>query len=141
MFISDDSLGLKQAQGLIITGPIAGTSTTRRALRRFLDHEAQPTMNQAATYSATLHYLKAAQATGTKDASRCWPRCVTLPVRMPSPTTAYCAGRQHGAQHVLFGSRRRKVEGPPRDYYKLRAEVPGDQAFRPLKDGGCPAVK
>jgi branched-chain amino acid transport system substrate-binding protein len=27
------------------------------------------------------------------------------------------------------------------DYYKLLAEVPADQAFRPLKDGGCPLVK
>ena len=29
----------------------------------------------------------------------------------------------------------------PWDYYKVLAEVPGDQAFRPLKDGGCPLVK
>jgi branched-chain amino acid transport system substrate-binding protein len=27
------------------------------------------------------------------------------------------------------------------DYYKLVGTVPGDQAFRPLKDGGCPHVK
>jgi branched-chain amino acid transport system substrate-binding protein len=27
------------------------------------------------------------------------------------------------------------------DYYKLLAEVPSDQAFRPLRDGGCPLVK
>jgi len=28
----------------------------------------------------------------------------------------------------------------PWDYYKVLAEVPGDQVFRPLKDGGCPLV-
>lgn len=25
-------------------------------------------------------------------------------------------------------------------YYKVLAEVPGDDAFRPMKDGGCPLV-
>src|SRR5438270_308906 len=27
------------------------------------------------------------------------------------------------------------------DYYKVRATIPADQAFRPLADGGCPLVK
>ena len=27
------------------------------------------------------------------------------------------------------------------DYYKLRATIPADQAFRPEKDGDCPLVK
>ena len=26
------------------------------------------------------------------------------------------------------------------DFYKLRATIPADEAFRPLKDGGCPLV-
>ena len=29
----------------------------------------------------------------------------------------------------------------PYDYYKIRATIPADQAFRPLKDGECPLVK
>jgi branched-chain amino acid transport system substrate-binding protein len=33
-----------------------------------------------------------------------------------------------------------KQRNTPGDYYKLLAEVPGDQAFRPIKDGGCPLV-
>ena len=28
----------------------------------------------------------------------------------------------------------------PWDYYKLRATIPAAEAFRPLKDGGCPLV-
>ena len=28
----------------------------------------------------------------------------------------------------------------PWDYYKVRATIPADQAFRPLKEGGCPLV-
>ena len=27
------------------------------------------------------------------------------------------------------------------DFYNIRATIPGDQAFRPLKDGHCPFVK
>ena len=27
------------------------------------------------------------------------------------------------------------------DLYKLIATIPGDQAFRPLNEGGCPLVK
>jgi len=29
----------------------------------------------------------------------------------------------------------------PYDYYKLLATIPAEEAFRPLKDGGCPLVK
>ena len=27
------------------------------------------------------------------------------------------------------------------EYYKLRATIPADEAFRPQADGGCPLVK
>jgi branched-chain amino acid transport system substrate-binding protein len=27
------------------------------------------------------------------------------------------------------------------DFYKLREVIPGDQAFRPLKDSACPLVR
>ena len=29
----------------------------------------------------------------------------------------------------------------PGDFYKVRATIPAAEAFRPLKDGGCPLVK
>jgi branched-chain amino acid transport system substrate-binding protein len=28
----------------------------------------------------------------------------------------------------------------PWDYYKILGVIPGDQAFRPLTEGGCPRV-
>ncbi|HML07773.1 MAG TPA: ABC transporter permease, partial [Xanthobacteraceae bacterium] len=28
----------------------------------------------------------------------------------------------------------------PFDYFKILATIPAEQAFRPLKDGGCPLV-
>jgi branched-chain amino acid transport system substrate-binding protein len=29
----------------------------------------------------------------------------------------------------------------PYDYFKIRATIPAEQAFRPLQDGGCSLVK
>ena len=29
----------------------------------------------------------------------------------------------------------------PWDYYKLRATIPAEEAFRPIAEGGCPLVK
>jgi branched-chain amino acid transport system substrate-binding protein len=29
----------------------------------------------------------------------------------------------------------------PWDYFKVRATIPADEAFRPLSEGGCPLVK
>ena len=29
----------------------------------------------------------------------------------------------------------------PWDYYKILSTIPGDQAFRPLDEGGCPLVR
>jgi branched-chain amino acid transport system substrate-binding protein len=29
----------------------------------------------------------------------------------------------------------------PGDYYKLRAAIPADEAFRPAKEGNCPVTK
>ena len=41
----------------------------------------------------------------------------------------------------LFEVKKPEESKGPWDYYKLLAEVPGDQAFRPIKDGGCPLIK
>jgi branched-chain amino acid transport system substrate-binding protein len=146
MFISDvHSLGLKQAQGLIITEAYYWdlNDKTRAFGKRFFDRvKRMPTMNQAATYSATLHYLKAAQAAGTRDARPVMAKMRETPVR--DAFTDNGVLREDGRMvHSMFLFQVKKPEESkgPWDYYKLLAEVPGDQAFRPLKDGGCPLVK
>ena len=69
MFISDiHSLGLKLGQGLIITEAFYWdlNDKTRAFGTRFFERmKRMPTMNQASTYSATLHYLNAVKAAGT----------------------------------------------------------------------------
>ncbi len=146
MFISDvHSLGLKQAQGLIVTEAYYWdlNDKTRAFGKRFMERvKRMPTMNQAATYSATLHYLKAVQAAGTRDTKTVMAKMRELPVR--DAFTDNGVLREDGRMvHSMFLFQVKKPEESkgPWDYYKLLAEVPGDQAFRPLKDGGCPLVK
>ncbi|WP_322516702.1 ABC transporter substrate-binding protein [Rhodopseudomonas palustris] len=146
MFISDiHSLGLKMANGLIITEAYYWdlNDRTREFGRKFYDKmKRMPTMNQAATYSATLHYLKAVKAAGTRDTKTVLAKMREMPVRDAFTNNGFL--REDGRMvHSMFLFEVKKPEesNAPWDYYKLLAEVPGDQAFRPLKDGGCPLVK
>jgi branched-chain amino acid transport system substrate-binding protein len=146
MFISDiHSLGLKLAQGLIITEAYYWdlNDRTRAFGKRFFERtKRMPTMNQAATYSATLHYLNAVKAAGTKDTKPVLAKMRETPVR--DAFTDNGVVREDGRMvHSMFLFEVKKPEESkgPWDYYKLLAEVPGDQAFRPMKDGGCPLIK
>ncbi|MGP9812162.1 ABC transporter substrate-binding protein [Rhodopseudomonas sp. NSM] len=146
MFISDiHSLGLKMANGLIITEAYYWdlNDRTREFGKKFYDKmKRMPTMNQAATYSATLHYLKAVKAAGTRDTKAVLAKMREMPVRDAFTNNGFL--REDGRMvHSMFLFEVKKPEESkaPWDYYKLLAEVPGDQAFRPLKDGGCPLVK
>jgi branched-chain amino acid transport system substrate-binding protein len=146
MFISDiHSLGLKLAQGLIITEAYYWdlNDRTRAFGKKFFDRmKRMPTMNQAATYSATLHYLNAVKAAGTRDTKAVLAKMRETPVR--DAFTDNGTLREDGRMvHSMFLFEVKKPEESKGawDYYKLMAEVPGEQAFRPLKDGGCPYLK
>jgi branched-chain amino acid transport system substrate-binding protein len=146
MFISDvHSLGLKLAQGLIITEAYYWdlNDKTRAFGKRFFERmKRMPTMNQAATYSATLHYLKAVRAAGTKETKPVMAKMRATPVRDAFTDNGLL--REDGRMvHSMFLFEVKKPEESkaPWDYYKVLAEVPGDQAFRPLNEGGCPLVK
>jgi branched-chain amino acid transport system substrate-binding protein len=79
-----------------------------------------PHMGDAGDYSSTMHYLKAVEAAGTDDAKAVMAKMRELyvyEVKKPSES---------------------KGEW---DYYKLRAVIPGDEAFRSLKESTCPLVK
>ncbi len=145
MFISDiHSLGLKLAQGLIITEAYYWDLNDRtRAFGQkfFARMKRMPTMNQAATYSATLHYLNAVKAAGTRDTKPVLAKMRETPVRDAFTDNGFV--RKDGRMvHSMFLFEVKKPEESkaPWDYYKVLAEVPGDQAFRPLKDGNCPYV-
>jgi branched-chain amino acid transport system substrate-binding protein len=146
MFISDvHSLGLKAAQGLTITEAFYWdlNDETRAFGKRFLERtKRMPSMNQAATYSAVGHYLKAVKAAGTKETKAVMAKMREMPVVDVFTRNGKLRedGRMVHSMYLL------EVKSPAEskgewDVYKVLAEVPGDQAFRPLHEGGCPLVK
>ncbi|MFC3637243.1 ABC transporter substrate-binding protein [Camelimonas fluminis] len=146
MFISDiHSLGLKTAQGLVITEAWYWDKDekTREFANRFFKRTGRmPTMNQAANWSAATHYLKAVKAVGSTDADKVMAKMRETPVK--DMFTDNGVLRQDGRMvhsMLLLEVKKPEESKKPWDYYKIIAEVPGDQAFRSLKDGGCPLVK
>jgi branched-chain amino acid transport system substrate-binding protein len=88
-------------------------------------------MVNAGTSRVILHYLKAVKAAGTRDA-----KAVTAEMREMLIHDAFAengALREDGRMaHSTYLFEVKKPEEPKGtwDYYKLLAEVPGDQAFR-----------
>ena len=146
MFISDiHSLGLKMAQGLIITEAYYWdlNDRTRAFGKKFFERmKRMPSMNQASTYSATLHYLKAVKAAGTRDTKAVLAKMREMPVRDAFTDNGYLREDGRMVHSMLLLEVKKPEESKyPWDYYKILAEVPGDQVFRPMKDGGCPLIK
>jgi branched-chain amino acid transport system substrate-binding protein len=146
MFLADvHGLGLKLAQGLIVTESFYWDLNDKmRALgKRFLERtNRMPSMVNAGTYSATLHYLKSVQAAGTRDAKAVIAKMREMPVQDAFAENGVLRedGRMVHSMY-LFEVKKPDESKGTWDYYKLLAEVPGDQAFRPLREGGCPLVR
>jgi branched-chain amino acid transport system substrate-binding protein len=139
------SLGLQIAQGLVLTTAFYWDQNdeTRAWTKRFrAKKDKLPNMTIAGTYSATLHYLKAVQAAGTDE-----PKAVMAKMReMPINDVMTKNGKLREDGRVIRDLYLFQVKTPaeskgPDDLYKLVATVPGEQAFRPLKDGHCPYIK
>jgi len=146
MFANDvKSLTLPVAQGLVLTEAFYWDQNdeTRAWTKRFrAKRDKIPNMTIAGTYSATLHYLKAVQAAGTDE-----PKAVMAKMReMPINDVMTKNGKLREDGRVIRDLYLFQVKAPSEskgkdDIYKLIATVPGDQAFRPLKDGHCPYIK
>ncbi len=99
-------------------------------------------MVHAGVYSAVLHYLKAVEALKSDDGTKVIAKMKEMPTDDPlfGKGTIRADGRKiHPA--YLFEVKKPAESKGPWDYYKVRATIPADQAFRPLKDGDCPLVK
>jgi branched-chain amino acid transport system substrate-binding protein len=147
VFISDvHGLGLNNAQGLILTETFYWDQNdqTRAWAKRFAsqNNNKYPTMVHAGVYSAVLHYLKAIEAGKTDDGAKVVAQMKKMPTDDPlfGKGTIRADGRKvHPA--YLFEVKKPGESKGAYDYYKLRATIPAEQAFRPEKDGGCPLVK
>ena len=147
VFMSDvNALGLKTAQGLVLTETWYWdmTEANRAFTKRWQVERAGkfPTMVQAGVYSAVTHYLKAVAALkSAADGKAVVAKMKEMPTDDPlfGKGTIRADGRKiHPA--YLFEVKNRKESKYPGDYYKLRATIPADEAFRPMKDDNCPMV-
>jgi len=147
VFLPDvHALGLEKAQGLIFTETFYWdlNDQTRAWSKRFAAAHGgkYPSMDQAGVYAVVTHYLKAIDAAKTDDGTKIAAKMKELPTDDPlfGKGTIRQDGRKiHPA--YLFEVKKPSESKGPYDYYKLRATIPADQAFRPLNEGDCPMIK
>jgi branched-chain amino acid transport system substrate-binding protein len=96
-------------------------------------------MFTASVYSALTHYFKAVEATGSDDAS------VVIAKMREMPINDFFArnGKLRADGRMVHDMYLAEVKSPNDveaigDYFNILQVVPGDQAFRPLEEGGCP---
>jgi branched-chain amino acid transport system substrate-binding protein len=147
VFLTDiHALGLPTAQGLIVTNTFYWdmNDQTRAFAKRFAaaDKGIHPTMVHAGVYASVLHYLKAVEALKSDDGTKVVAKMKEMPTDDPlfGKGTIRVDGRKiHPA--YLMEVKKPSESKYPWDYYKVRATIPADQAFRPLAEGGCSLVK
>jgi branched-chain amino acid transport system substrate-binding protein len=147
VFVTDvAALGLPTAQGLVLTEAwYWDMNDANRAWTKRWQVERPgkyPSMVQAGVYSSVLHYLKAVEALKS-DADG---KAVAAKMKeMPTDDRLFGKGmiRPDGRKvHnlYLFEVKKPADSKYPGDFYKTRATIPTADAFRPLKDGGCPLL-
>lgn len=101
-----------------------------------------PTMLQSGTYGVVLHYLKAMQASGSRDAGQVMAQMQALPVDNIFVRNASL--RADG--RVVRGMYLARVKTPeqskaPWDYLELVREVRAEDAVRPASASACPLLR
>jgi len=147
VFASDvAALGLPTAQGLVLTETwYWDMNDANRAWTKRWQQDRPgkfPTMIHAGVYSGIIHYLKAVEALkGPSDGKTMVAKMKEMPTDdvLFGKGTIRADGRKiHPA--YLFEVKKPEESKYPGDFYKQRATIPADEAFRPLKDGNCPLV-
>ena len=137
-------VGLKVAQGLLISSPFYWDMNpeARAFTDRFTKEMGRPpSFIQAGTYGAVMHYLKAVKAAGTDEAKAVLAEMKKMPINdfMTKNGSVRADGRVIRDMYLM------QVKTPEEsksawDLAKIIATVPGNEAFRPLEEGGCPLV-
>jgi branched-chain amino acid transport system substrate-binding protein len=150
VFATDvNALGLNIAQGLSLTETWywdlndASRAWTKRWQKERGAGDKWPSMNHAGVYAGTLHYLKA--VTALKSAAD-GKAVVAEMKRLPTDDPLFGKGSIRVDGRKLHPAYLFEVKTPseskhPGDFYKLKATIPANEAFRPLEEGGCPLVK
>jgi len=146
-FITDvHALGLQTSQGLIMTEAWYWdlNDANREFAKKFAPQfkGVYPTMVHVGVYSAVTHYLKAVDALKSDaDGKAVVAKMKELPTddKLFGKGKVRADGRKIHPMYLVEVKKPAESKGPW-DYFKLRATIPADQAFRPLSEGGCPLV-
>ncbi len=146
LFITDiHALGLKTAQGMMLTSAWYWDTNdeTRKFGKRFFEKfKRMPTFDQAAVYSAATTYLKAVQATGTDDSDKVMAEMKKVKINDLFVKNGYIRADGRMIKDMYLMQVKKPEESKyPWDYYKLKATIPGEQAYQPLSLSTCPMIK
>ena len=141
------TLGLQATQGVFGLMPFYWdqNDASRAFAKRFQElhpRKIMPNDMQAGVYAAVVHYLKAVAA--LKDASD--GRAVVAKMKeLPTDDPLFGKGyiRADGRKihpAYLFEVKKPEESKYPGDYYKLRATIAAEEAFRPMKDDNFPML-
>jgi len=149
VFATDiNALGLQTAQGLFLTetwywdlNDASRAWTKRWHTERGVTNK-YPAMNHAGVYAGITHYLKAVVALKSAADGKA---VVAQMKKMPTDDPLFGKGSVRADGRVIHPAYLFEVKKPeeskyPGDFYKTRATIPADEAFRPLKEGNCPLV-
>jgi branched-chain amino acid transport system substrate-binding protein len=145
-FISDiHALGLETAQGLYLTTGWYWdlNDKTRAFSKRFFEKTGrEPTMTQAAYYSATLAYLNAVKAANSTATDKVMAELHKMKIDDMFTSDGHI--RPDGLmEHDMYIMQVKKPSESkyPWDYYRLVQTMSGDEAFGKLSESTCPLVK
>jgi len=139
------AIGLPIAQGLYFTEAFYWDQSpeTRAFSKRFQAAFGKPpTSFQASMYGAVMHYLRAVQAAGTDEAQAVMEKMKAMPIDdfMTSHGYIRADGRVIRNMYLLQAKTPAESHGEW-DLAKVVATIPGEEAFRPLNEGGCPLLQ
>lgn len=148
VFLSDiHSLGLKTAQGLVVTTGFYWDQNdeTRAWSKRFAEKHGgrMPTMVQAGVYSGVTHYLKAIAAAKTDEAKAVVAKMKETPINDFFAKNGVIREDGRMVHDMLLVQVKKPEESKGAyDYYKILRVIPGKDAYRPMdKKYGCSLVK
>jgi branched-chain amino acid transport system substrate-binding protein len=139
------SVGLEAAQGTVLTEGFYWDldERTRAFSARFkAQNGTVPSAIHAGIYSAVRHYLKAVAAAKSDEAKTVIAKMREVPIDDDVVRNAHLRpdGRMVHDFYVFEVKKPAESKGEW-DFYKPVATIPGDQAFRPLGESTCPAIR
>jgi len=96
----------------------------------------------ASAYSATLHYLKSVAAANTDEGTAVMAKMKATPINDFSMKNVRIREDGQTMRPVYSAMVKTAAESKGKyDYYVIKGEIPAEQGFRPMAEGGCDFVK